>query len=59
LDACIAAGIDPRDWLSGEVHVKVKSKVMAWHRLQELIEMHSQEAVNNKQEQEAKKKTRK
>lgn len=55
-EAAHAARLDLYDWDSGKYPVWFMAKVLAWHKLHNLVEAHTQAAVNAKAKADAKKK---
>ena len=48
IDACIASGMDWWKWETGFYAVEMKTEIVAWHRMNGLIKLHAQDAVNRK-----------
>jgi hypothetical protein len=47
-EAAVAAGLDLWEWENNEYPRWFKARVIAWHRLHGLIELHTQDAVARK-----------
>jgi len=47
-DAAVAAGLDLEKWDAGGYPRHVMARVIAWHKLKGLVEMHSQDAAIRK-----------
>ena len=54
-EAACAAGLNLWDWENNKYPVPFKAKVIAWHKLHRLIEIHQEDAVSKKMEAESKK----
>ena len=60
MDACVAAHLDVERWDGGEYpdikpySKELKIRVMAWYRLKQIIEAHTQQAVADKLKQKRK-----
>lgn len=48
MDACIAAGLDVEKWENGGYSKELRIRVIAWHRLNELIRSHTDQAIADK-----------
>jgi hypothetical protein len=44
-EACRAAGLDLWQWENGGYPIAFKCRVMAWHRLHSLVQLHTADAV--------------
>ena len=59
LDACVAAGLDPWTWENGGYPRRFQARVVAWHKLKNLIATHTEDARNIAAEREARKASKK
>lgn len=48
-EACVAAKLDPFVWAQGGYPVKFQEKAVGWYRMHNLVALHQQDAVNEKQ----------
>lgn len=47
-EACVAAGLDLDKWENGLYAVDFKCRVLAWHRLHNLVQLHTADAIRPK-----------
>lgn len=52
-EACIAAGLDLWRWEQGLYTPQFRAKVMVWKDMHDLVEMHTNDAVAQKQDEES------
>jgi hypothetical protein len=53
--AAVAAGLDLYKWWRGEYPVRFQAKVIAWYQLRNLVRLHQEQAVADRQKREIKK----
>jgi hypothetical protein len=49
VEACVAAGLDLDRWMNGGYSVRLMEKTVGWYRVHNLVALHQQDAVNEKQ----------
>ena len=57
--ACVAARLDLEKWDSGGYPPKFMARVVAWHRLSGLVDVHKDQARNEAAERQSKRKGKK
>ena len=57
-EACVAAGLNLWDWVNHRYPIPFKAQVIAWRRMHNLVELHTQDAINREMQRQAKRKRR-
>ena len=54
-EAATSAGLDMYEWETGKYPTWFMARVLSWHKLHRLVEVHTQDAVNAKMNRKMKK----